>query len=154
MICLWLRGHAKIQHTMMPTSLVGLRNLKWIPSLSQTISAVGISRFRTIGELKRGFLRDSGSRVAFSSGAAGIRHLSNSRMATRSSRAATTIGDGLHRQRQNNKYVGVSPSGVTRRFDPRSESNNECVVSTRDEHMGATIGWATRDYSFKGAQNV
>lgn len=109
MICLWTRGHAQIAQNMMPTALVGLRNLKWIPSPSQTTGAVGISRFRTIGESKRGFPNDLGSRVAFSLEAAGIRHLSNSKMATKSSQAATTIGDGLHRQRQEEVRSGFSP---------------------------------------------
>ena len=109
MIWIWTRAHAQIAHNMMPTALVGLRNLKWIPSPSQTTGAVGISHFRTIGELKRGSLNDLGSRVAFSLEAAGIRRLSNSRMATRSSQAATTIGDGLHRQRQEEVRSGLIP---------------------------------------------
>ena len=109
MIGTWRENKAQFAHTMMPTELVGLRTLKKVLSPQQTISAVGISHFRTIGELKRGSLNDLGSRVAFSLEAAGIRHLSNSRMATRSSQAATTIGDGLHRQRQEEVRSGLIP---------------------------------------------
>ena len=109
MICSWMRVRVQYAHLLTPIELVELRKPERGPYPPQAISSVGVSHFRTIGELKRGSLNDLGSRVAFSLEAAGIRRLSNSKMATRSSQAATTIGDGLHRQRQEEVRSGFFP---------------------------------------------
>lgn len=94
---------------LMPLGVTGLRSMRPQTAIPQPFTPKGISHFHTIGESRRGFLRDSGSRVAFSLEAAGIRRLSNSRMAIRSSRAETTIGDGQHRQRQEEVRSGLIP---------------------------------------------
>ena len=145
MMGLWIGDHAQFAHPMTPTALVELRPLTRVSNPPQAISAVGVSHFHTIGGSKRGFLSDSGSRVAFSLEAAGIRHLSNLRMATRSSRAATTIGVGQHRQRQEEVRSGLIPlvSPGTR----NSAGSNYRGVVQACMRMGATFGRATEDES-------
>ncbi len=140
---LWVENTAQIAHPMTPTALVGLRTLKEVLYSQQTISAVGVSHFRTIGESKRGFLSDSGSRVAFSSEAAKIRHLSNSRMATKSSRVEIIIGDGLHRQRQEEVRSGLIPLVSPGTRNPAGSNYRGAVQACM--RMGATFGWATED---------
>ena len=89
MITLWIRDRGRVAPMFTPIALVELRKPEMVPYPPQATGAVGVN-FHIIGESRRGCLSDSGSRVAFLSEAAGIRRLSSSRMAIRSSRAATT----------------------------------------------------------------
>lgn len=105
----WADNPAQNAQYLTPVTAVGPQLKKGCRPAVELPPLEGSSHFRTIGELKRGFLSDLGSRVAFSLEAAGIRHLSNSKMAIKSSQAATTIGDGLHRQRQEEVRSGFIP---------------------------------------------